>query len=70
MIDPLTHRDFETGTGIRLRAHLEARIAELRESNDSRVHDAEATAFLRGGIKELKDLLALATAPASEDGHG
>lgn len=66
----MNHRDFETATGLRLRAWIESEIAELREKNDCNVHDAVATAYIRGGIQKLKDLLALSQAPAGEDGHG
>ena len=43
----------------KVKAHLEARLAMLREMNDSPKRNAEATALLRGAIKEVKNLAAL-----------
>lgn len=54
MIEP---RDFDTQTWQRVRAHLTARLQQLREENDS--GDAEITAKRRGRIAEIKELLAL-----------
>lgn len=45
-------------------------VARLRELNDMQKHDAIQTAALRGGIRRLKDLLALAepkTEPRKRD---
>jgi hypothetical protein len=60
--------DFETRTWEHVRAHAEARIATLRAENDRPQNTEQQTATLRGRILELKDLLALATAPADDAG--
>lgn len=58
MVDQLTPGDFLTPTWRKLEAHLTARMAELRESNDQDLDD-RATARTRGAIAEIKNLLAL-----------
>ena len=58
MTDPLTPADFNTRTWERLEAVLQARLSKLREENDDRL-DETSTAFVRGRIAELKELLLL-----------
>ena len=53
-------QDFRTPTWKRLTQTLNDRIQELRELNDSPSFGPEKTAQLRGGIAELKKILALA----------
>ena len=58
--------DFQTQCWKRLSKLVTARIDELRELNDT-MHPIEKTAGIRGGISELKKILALAeSASASE----
>lgn len=52
--------DFRSATWRRLTQTLTDRIQELRELNDSPSFGAEKTAAIRGGIAELKKILALA----------
>lgn len=52
--------DFRSSTWKRLSQLVEARIDELRELNDSPSFGPEKTAQIRGGIAELKKILALA----------
>ena len=42
-----------------LRAHYEARLANLRGQNDNPNNDPTKTAFLRGQIAEVKALLTI-----------
>jgi hypothetical protein len=56
----LRSEDIRTVTWRRLSQLIESRIDELRELNDSPAHGAEQTALIRGGIRELKRILALA----------
>lgn len=51
--------DFNTTQGAQIRMWLEARLQDLREQNDGAA-DAVQTAFLRGRIAELRDLLSTA----------
>jgi hypothetical protein len=57
-VSVLTKEDFATPTWLRLKEHCEARIAELRLSNDKSL-GVDETARLRGRIAEVKSLLAL-----------
>ena len=52
--------DFRSSTWKRLSQLVEERIDELRELNDSPSFGADKTALIRGGISELKRILALA----------
>jgi hypothetical protein len=52
--------DFRSSTWKRLSTLVEERIDELRKSNDSQSFGPEKTAAIRGGIAELKKILALA----------
>lgn len=52
--------DFRSSTWKRLTQTLNERIQELRELNDSTSFGPEKTAQIRGGIAELKKILALA----------
>jgi len=52
--------DFRSPAWRRLSQHVEARIDELRELNDSLSYGPEKTAAIRGGIAELKKILSLA----------
>ncbi len=56
----LKPEDFRTNTWKRLTQTLTDRLQELRELNDSPSFGPEKTAQLRGGIAELKKILALA----------
>jgi hypothetical protein len=55
----LKFEDFRTPCWKRLSQLVEERIDELRKLNDSEM-SPERTALVRGGIKELKQILALA----------
>lgn len=62
----LVPADFKTRTWEHFREHLEAKLARLREENDS--GDMEATTKRRGRISEIKELLSLeAQAQHGED---
>jgi hypothetical protein len=65
--------DFRSATWRRLTQTLEARIQELRELNDNPSFDEKKTAGIRGGIAELKRILALAeeasASPAVDPGE-
>jgi hypothetical protein len=52
--------DFRTPAWKRLSQHVNERIDELRKLNDSPSYGPEKTAQIRGGISELKQILALA----------
>ena len=59
MIDfELTEHDKVQGLWLRLRAHLEDRLAAARVRNDGALFESE-TASLRGEIKTLKRIIAL-----------
>ena len=60
LVMKLKPEDIRSATWRRLSQLVEIRIDELRELNDSPAHGAEQTALIRGGIKELKKILALA----------
>ena len=53
----LTPGEQQTPLYIKLRRHLETRLQELREKNDSAVLTQDETARLRGRIDEIKLLL-------------
>lgn len=57
--------DFRSPTWKRLVTHVEGRIAELRVLNDQPLA-VERTASTRGGIAELKRILALADQASAE----
>lgn len=54
----LTDNDKASATWLRLRVHLEARLAAVRVSNDELISEFE-TALVRGSIRELKRLISL-----------
>jgi hypothetical protein len=54
----LTEHDKVQGLWLRLRAHLEDRLAAARVRNDGALSESE-TASLRGEIKTLKRIIAL-----------
>jgi hypothetical protein len=56
----MKREDFRTPTWKRFSQFVEERIDELRELNDSMSFGPEKTAAIRGGIAELKKILALA----------
>jgi hypothetical protein len=56
----LSREDVRSPTWRRLAGMLEARIDELRQTNDSPTHGPEHTALIRGGIRELQRILSLA----------
>lgn len=56
----MKREDFRTPTWKRFSKLVEERIDELRELNDSMSFGPEKTAAIRGGIAELKKILALA----------
>lgn len=54
----LTDEDLKSPAWKRIRdIYIKARIAEMRVDNDSLRHNAEETAALRGGLRELKNLV-------------
>jgi hypothetical protein len=55
----LTDNDRASGFWLRLKAHLEERLATNRLVNDNISLTEQDTAVLRGRIRELKALLAL-----------
>ena len=66
---PFDHTDYTQRTHERWVALLNERLAEHRETNDTRSLTEVQTAALRGRIIELKDLLRLAMpAPATAAG--
>ena len=56
----LSREDVRSPAWRRLAVMLKARIDELRQANDSPTHGPEQTALIRGGIRELQRILALA----------
>jgi hypothetical protein len=54
----LTEQDKATGLWLRLKAHMEDRLAAARVRNDAALTEPE-TAALRGEIKALKSLIRL-----------
>jgi hypothetical protein len=58
-LDP---HEAQTTVWIKVRDHIEARIAELRTKNDGHLDPTE-TAELRGRIAQLKELRALGVQP-------
>jgi hypothetical protein len=56
----LKPEDFRTPAWKRLTQVLDARIEDLRQSNDQLSLSVERTAAIRGGIAELKKILSLA----------
>lgn len=61
----LRAEDLRSDTWRRLTQHLQARLQELRESNDAPSCDAEKTALIRGQIKAVKEILDLAQSVSS-----
>lgn len=61
----LTESDKASGLWLRLRAHLDDRIASARLRNDDATLDPAATAAIRGEIKVLKLLMRLDDPPRS-----
>ena len=57
--------DLRSETWGRLTKHLQHRLQELRESNDSPSCDADKTALIRGQIKAIKEILDLAASVSS-----
>lgn len=62
----LDHRDFDTPTWDRLKAHVAQRLASHRADLERPQTDDHTSRILRGRITELKELLRLETAPAQE----
>jgi hypothetical protein len=54
----LTEHDKASSLWLRLKAHFEDRLAEVRQRNDA-AHSEQGTAALRGEIQALKRLIAL-----------
>ena len=69
--NPLEPEDFDSRLWQRMRAHLETRLAVLRQENDGS-SDELTTAKRRGRIAEIKELLALDIRPQHNPGapHG
>lgn len=63
----LEKHERQSAVWIKLRDHMAQRLADLRTKNDG-PHDGVDTANLRGRIAQLKELLALGTAPESAQG--
>ncbi len=55
----LTSNDKVSSLWLRLRAHLEDRLADARRRNDQPELPEQQTAVLRGEIRSLKRLIAL-----------
>jgi len=64
---PMLIDDFRTSTWRRLTKHLQTRLQELRELNDSSANSADKTALIRGQISEVKGLLALSPESARDN---
>lgn len=64
MITSMQREDFATLAWKRFTDDLTLRLAELRTRNDNAAHDMTQTTLIRGQIKEVKRILALATASA------
>jgi hypothetical protein len=63
----LTEADKSTGLWLRLKAHLETRLTDVRQLND-RAQSEHETAALRGEIRCLKQLIRLdASRPLTGD---
>lgn len=61
--------DLRSDTWRRLTQHLREQLQELRESNDLMSLDANKTAFIRGQIKVVKEILDLSNSGSlSPDG--
>ena len=58
----LTHEERHSALWLKLKEHMTERIDTLRRKNDGDF-DATTTASIRGGIRELKNLVALETDP-------
>lgn len=56
----LKPEDFRSPTWRRLTQLLDDRVQELRELNDTQSFGLERTSAIRGGIAEIKKILALA----------
>ena len=54
----LTQRELQDPVWLKIKAHLEARLTDLRKQNDSDF-DSEKTAKLRGRIAEAQKILNL-----------
>lgn len=63
----MKREDFDTEAWHRLVSHVHARLAELRESNDTVGLSIESTESIRGQIKALKLILALPDEVAPQD---
>lgn len=59
MKQPFTLTEFEATTALwqKVLPELTARLATLREKNDGQGQDAAATAYLRGQISMLKEII-------------
>ena len=64
----LQRHDFDTPTWDRLRALANTRLAAHRRDLERPQTDDHTSRILRGRIQELKELLALETAPADDAG--
>lgn len=62
----LDERDFSTGTWARLCDEIAARLATHRAALERPQTDDHTSRILRGRISELKELLALQAAPATD----
>lgn len=69
-MNPILRRDFKTETWEHIRAHIEARLAELQVQNENLNLTDSTTASTRGRIAELRRLLALEKAPAETPAPG
>lgn len=63
----LTEQEIQSAVWIKLREHMEQKLAALRSQNDGDLSH-EQTIKLRGRVAQLKELLALAnTTPAQAE---
>lgn len=59
----LEPHEVKSALWLKIKAHLEAELAALREKNDNALLDASATAMLRGRVFQVKRFLLLDTPP-------
>lgn len=63
----LTELEMQSAVWLKLRAHMESKLSELRSTNDGNLPHDE-TSRLRGRIAQLKELLTLGKPESNEAG--